>query len=325
MVFLFHDFSLLFRGTTLLYQGRSKGHEIRFIGPDNYIPGNFLLVIGFSILSTRDFIRMDRIAGIAGATGYVEGARNNARFGYINGIVANPTSNAHIWVSDQDNGCFRTINRISNSTDHLAGGCSFIDIQDGKFSHAGVAYPFGLTTTPTDRGTVYFYENRAHILRSMLKIGSNWYIRTLFYVNKNINGMRFDLRGEFIYFTYEVGILRVSTTWRSPSEEIVSREGHKDGPLHRAEIKQPRNLIFLDNTTFLMASNGYNNLRLFDLKKSIVSSICAPQNGILVSRDDDYVHCRIEHPRQFAISRNSSTIYINGLYAIYGLTYSGRF
>ncbi|KAF6021338.1 hypothetical protein EB796_020354 [Bugula neritina] len=315
----------------------TQGSLLRYVVADDYIKGNYIIVWGHSICTTSDFITLENITGSLDQNAYAQGPPGRARFDTITGVVTNPTSNKQIWVSDYGNSCIRTVNRETGFTNVLTGRCREKTVQDGTINSAGVAYPFGMAVSPSDRQKVYFYENGEGSIRCILRIGPSWYLRTVLGLRKKISGLNFDPAGKFLYLSYETSIVRVPTTWENPSQEIsidfidsiaediISGVGHEDGPLESARMKDPMHIIFLDETTFLFADYNNHVLRMVDLLNSSISTICVPQGTDYNVTEGAIDTCRIELPRQIVQSKESSKLYILGDYRFHELTYSGEF
>jgi len=304
---------------------QEPGPVFRYIAADFQERGHYLVVYGYAICTTKDFILLHILSGNVTSRGHSGGTRNQARFGEINGIARSPTSNKHMWVSDHGNNCIRNVNRRSTRAEDLTGTCNEKIVRDGKFDTAGVAYPFGIIASPADSSKVYFYESRRETLRNFIRLGPSWYIRTVYDLEENVYGLNFDPTGAFVYFSCKSNIIRVSSTWKSSPEHIISGFGHNDGELENARIQDPKHLIFLDNDTFLFADYNNHVLRLVDLGNSSVSTICVPQNSDARSSNGSVETCRMRFPRHLVPSTDLPRFYILGDFSSYELQYSGEF
>lgn len=314
-----------FEGVTVLLEVDNNGPDFRYIVADDYVKGNYLLVFGYAIYTTSDFVNLNQIGGDDNLLGYVNGDQKISRFRYVNGIATSPISNKYIWISDQGNGCFRTLNRENNYTTVLTGNCNSRSIIDGKFAYAGVAFPFGMAVSLAESSKVYFYESRKGTVRCLLKVFPTWYVRTVDFLDKDIYGLTFDPLGSYLYFSRNFSVIRVSSTWKSAPETLISEFGHNDGALGTSSIKEPRYLHFLDDNNFLLADYSNHVLRLISINSVSVSSICIPQTNDIVALSGPIDTCKLQLPRNFVVSRESSKIYIIGDYSIYSLEYSGEF
>jgi len=256
---------------------------------DDYVKGNYLLVIG-----------------------YREGIKAEARFGYINGLITDPINDTFLWISDQDNGCLRYVKRDNNRTAELLGKCTSRYIKNGRLQEAGVAYPFGLTSRKFLQNTIYFFEGEAKIIKSISKVDTEWYVNTVYELEKSISGMIFDPTGSYLYFTTNSGIIRVSTTWDNQPETVISGFGHNDGNLDSVKVRDPKRMLFLDYNTFLLADYKNHVLRVVDLGTFSVSTICVPQVDDATVSEGSVDTCRIKFPRQLVKSTNSSKLYLIG-------------
>jgi len=302
----------------------SSGPEFRQMAIDDYTTGNYLLVYGYSIATTKDFRTIVVLSGNESIPGYQEGWGYSARFGYVNGIVTSPVSNAQIWLSDQDNSCIRVLSRETNRTRELTGECNQAVVKDGEFEYAGTAFPVGLAVSSSDKQKIYFYENDDGTVRCLLRIGSAWYIRTIYYLGEKIYALNFDPVSTYLYFSTNSSILRASTTWKSPSQIIISGYGHNDGILSSARVREPRSIFFLDSNTFLFADYKNHLLRLVNIINSTISSLCIKQttNAQLVGHLIRY--CKLQFPIQIVKSRYSSKIYLLQEFATAEILYNGE-
>jgi len=310
----------------VLFRTNSAGPECRYIVADDFVKGNYLVVFGYGIYTTSDFKTPHYIGGLSNLNGYVNGAKSLSRFSYINGIASSPTTDRHIWISDQDNSCFRTLDRLTNITSDLTGVCGgFRRILDGDFASAEVAYPFGMAVSPSENKKIYFYESSDGQIRCLLQVGSIWSIQTITNLNEDIAGLTFDPTGTFLYFTTNSSIMRVSSTWRSSPETIISGFGHNDGALNSAKMRESKYLHFLDSQNILLTDYKNHVLRVVDLTQSYVSSICLLQSSDVSALGGSIATCKLEYPRNFVASREASKIYIIGDHSIYSLGYTGEF
>jgi len=301
--------------------------SLRYIVEDDYVKGNYLLVIGYAVCTTSNFVKIYLIAGDLQISGYAEGIKNRARFGYINGIITDPFRDTHIWISDQDNGCFRIINRKTNATAELTGKCTSRYVRNARIEDAGIAYPLGITRKPYNlgiTGITYFYESQKQTVRSIWKIESYWYVNTLYQLGEPINSMIFDPTGVYLYFTTNSSIMRVSSTWKHQPETVISGFGHNDGGLRSANVRDPKHLLFLEDRTFLFADYSNHVIRVVELN-SLVTTICVPQLDDVQVSEGIYDTCLIKNPRQFVRSKKDPRkIYFIGDSFVFELKYSGE-
>jgi len=322
---LFLYFSIQLGQMKVLNIPTQPGPDFRYIVADDYVKGNYLVVFGYAIFTTSDFIKLESIGGVSNINEYANGRKDISRFGYVNGIVTSPKNNKHIWLSDLDNNCFREINRVTNYTSYLTGGCREKTVKDGKFDNAKVAFPFGMITSTLNDDRVYFLERKYQTLKCLIRINSIWYVNTLIPLNQNISGLTFNPTGAYLYFTTNSSIMRVSSTWKSSPETILSGFGHNDGAIDSAKMREPKYLHFLDNQTVLLTDYKNHVLRVVDLAKSRVSTICRLQTDGGILQNGLINTCRMQLPRNLAISKESLNIYVIGDFSIYELKYSGKF
>jgi len=304
---------------------QEPGPIFRYIAADFHRKGQYLVVYGYAICTTKDFSLLYILSGNVTSKGHSGGTGNQARFGEINGIARSPTSNKHMWVSDHGNNCIRNVNIRSTRAQDLTGNCSETVVRDGKFNSAGVAFPFGLIASPSDRSKLYYYERKTETLRQFIRLGPSWYIRTVFALKEEVYGLNFDPAGAYVYFSTKSNIIRVSSTWDDTAETVISGFGHNDGNLDSAEVRDPKHILFLDKNNFLLADYNNHVLRLVDLDRSVVSTICVPQNSDATPTSGSTETCRMRFPRHLVASTDLSRFYILGDFSSYELQYFGEF
>lgn len=298
--------------------------QLRYVTEDDYIKGNYLVVIGYSICTTRDFRKCDNICGVPSSSGLYEGKKAVARLGFVTGIIANPMNKKITWFADHTFNCIRSVQRTTNITNIVTGKCDDSSVKDGPIAEAKIGYPINLVKRLAVEMTIYFFDNKEESLRCLVRSNSAWYVRTIFKLNRNVNAFTFDPHGEYVYFNSYSDIVRVSTEWKSSFENIISGIGHNDGTLYRAKLDVARYSLFLDNSTFLFADYKNHVVRLVDLIASSISSICIPQTKHFKDLNGSISTCQIRFPRQLFKSRNSSAILILGDASVYELKFSGR-
>lgn len=306
----------------------SQHLDFKLLAKDDFVTGNYLLVAGYGIYTTHDFIKLDLVAGNPYKTGYQEGIRAAARFGSLTAVATHPTNTAYIWVADHTNGCIRSINRISNLTTSLTGRCTRHELWDGKFSAAKIGYPIGLASLSKVALTLYFFDNTDEVLRCLTRDSNGWQVLSIYILNKNTNRFVFDPAERYAYFSHSQSITRLSVTWQGSVEEIIpysNGPGHNDGPFTEAKINKALSIYFFDENTILLADNKNHAIRVIDLLTSEISTLCKPQENDITDNEGDIEECKLRFPNQVFQSYDASTFYIVGDPKIYSLTYFGKF
>jgi len=294
---------------------------------DDFVVGNYLLVAGYAIYTTPDFVKLDLIAGDPSASGYQIGVGSSVRFGSLTGIITNPTSSEHIWVADHTSACIRSISRRDNQSLHLTGVCEDRGVRDGSFGTAIIGYPIGMAKVSSHATTIYFFDNLNQHFRCLTRGDSDWEVISLFSLRLNVNRFVFEPTETYAYISHNHGITRVRLTWQSSFEEIISLDngaGHNDGPLAQAQVRKPLDLYFFDENKLLLADNKNHVIRMIDLLTSEISTICQPQTSDVSVTEGDIEDCKIRFPNQVFPSYESSTLYILGDSEIYSLAYFGE-
>jgi len=136
--------------------------------------------------------------------------------------------------------------------------------------------------------------------------------------------MSFDTAGTYLYFTTNSSVMRISSTWDGTAETVISGFGHNDGALESARVRDPKRMLFLEDTTLLLADYKNHVLRVVNLGTSSVSTICVPQLDDATVSEGSVDTCRIKFPRQLVKSTNSSKVYLIGDSSIFSINYAGE-
>ena len=95
---------------------------------DNIISNN-IIFSDYHALKTTDGNDTYNIAGIATQSGYVEGVGTVARFNFITSFLQLSTN--RILITDYNNLCVRSLDRITNETMTFVGNCTNSGNKDG--------------------------------------------------------------------------------------------------------------------------------------------------------------------------------------------------
>lgn len=117
------------------------------------------------------------IAGLAGASGFLDGTNGSARFNAPCGIGVDAATN--IYVADFGNNVIRKV--TSGGTNWvvttIAGSNISAGSQDGTNSGARFWNPYGIAVS--DRGVVFVADSQNHAIRKVTPAGTNWVVITI--------------------------------------------------------------------------------------------------------------------------------------------------
>lgn len=273
------------------------------------------------------------IAGQYKKSGYQDGVGSDARFGNISGIVSSPDGASKLWVADHSNSCIRLVDMLHYDVSTFAGHCTRQGDRDGHVRVALLMSPISIIEWPRNSTTIFFYDNGSRNLRFLQKYGGLWRVFTRVRWNKKIQSMTFDTAGDYLYFVFDEGIGKLSflSTAKVIEEIFLTTSGFSDGRIdidgsNVAKVKQMQDAIPLNDDLFLIADYANSNLRLFDLKNSLTSTICIPQVDAVRKATQDVSSCKINKPTKFFKRKSdNSKVYILGKQAIYILLFVGEY
>jgi len=305
--------------------------KITYLAADSYIPGNYLVVIGYAIYTTKDYLDFELITGNSTYSGYTNGDREKTRFGTITGLAKSAQDDSQLWIADRDNGCIRAASRTNNHTYYLAGFCGKNQFRDGNFLIAYITRPTGGLAQPTKKkSTSTFFIDAGNSLRCICLNSHTWHILTVYVTLWLPNFITFNYHEDKLYFTTNstVWIIDMSANFTHTNvlETSVKPRGHKDGEFGPALVNSPKGMYFLSPNVVIMADSGNNVLRVLDLKHSKMSTICVPQLNLLTeSKEGDIEHCKMQSPRDIVglHSNGLTTILVSTTSYIYRLHLRG--
>jgi len=298
--------------------------DYKYIAEDTFIPGNFLVVKGSAIYTTPNLVETTLVAGNLKEHGYANGRGRKSRFNGVSAIIRSPVDSNSIWVGDYNNHCIRWIDRRTTKVNHLTGKCEFRRDEDGLFNKAGIGNPLEMAVY-TDR-SIYFFDNNALTLKCLCLRNEKWYVKTVSKLKKQIYRIVLNPSSTFLYLLDHKGISRVSTkTFKlSDAKVIVKNRGiHADGKLNKeGSISGSFHIYFLTDDIFIVCDGPKTSLlRVVDLKKSMITSLCLLQLRYPTIRTGTVDRCKIKVPKQIIADPKKSRLIIIGLDAHYSLNY----
>jgi len=312
------------------YEGSSSEPNIsedvffRSIAEDAYIPGNYLVSKGFALYTTKDLNDTTLIAGRLLDMGYQEGIGDNAKFGEILGIVASPTSRQSTWIADFTNNCIRWIDRKTNKVSHLTGMCENDESKDGNFDDARLNTPLELVAVTSSK--IYFTGGQEYTIKCLCSEDNVWKVKTLYNFQKRIIGFALNPSQSLVYILHRSGVGIINKWFNAKSYRVILNDYryHSDGRLEAASVNFVSGIYFFDDYNFLLAESYLHDLRVVQLRKNRISSICVLQSPELPEKlsSGRINQCRIRFPRKFArVAEDSNKIRIIGLRNHYSLEF----
>lgn len=298
-----HYIDARFSNYTLKYAGRNWRTD-----SDEYF-----VVLGFGVYTTQNFKQFHRVTGLLRESGYVEGSDVATRFGEIAGVISSPNSPDLVWVADQSNNCLREIDRKTKTTKELIGNCQLNEVKDGTGVQAKIGTPVNLIYNYKN---VLFFDNTMPSIRklSFLPTQKKWRITTLFHRTKPVSSLALDPPSLNFYMTHDDNTVSVLNVDGTEKTLINSTTRYKDGNLSVSSVSQPGEIIFFDESLFILVDKGNNILRLVNLQEKTIFSVCVPQYGTENIRvlAGSVTICRLRKPQNLVLNKRSQVIYILG-------------
>lgn len=304
---------------------RSFNAKITFMTEDAHIPGNYLIVVGYSVLTTPDFIKLTRVGGFLTSSDYQEGVTSLAKFGKIEGVVSMNTYPNKVWVADSDFSCIRVIDRVQYKTAEFAGKCKKFTRRDGTLNIAGIQRISSLVYYAAN--AMIFLDNNRRSIRKLSKIDqlNLWKIKTIHTATININSLAVHPESKRVFMLRYRNISRVI----SGNREVFVLGGpfgnHSDGTFTTSLVRNPQNMLFLSNDTFLIADYGNHVIRVANLKTSRVTTLCLPQFSTPYEvKEGSIQECKLIYPMQLYNNAEQKRIYIISKDNFHELIYKGK-
>ena len=150
-----------------------KGTAASFDGPSGIVAdkaGNLYVAdtLNHTVRKVTSAGAVTTIAGVAGASGFVDGAGSAARFHGPQGLALDASNN--LFVADTNNNAIRKIVTASGAVTTVAGQAGIAGNTDGANSQARFHYPSGLAVDAT--GNLYVVDTDNHTLREIASPGA---------------------------------------------------------------------------------------------------------------------------------------------------------
>ena len=150
-----------------------KGTAASFDGPSGIVAdeaGNLYVAdtLNHTVRKVTSAGAVTTIAGVAGASGFVDGAGSAARFHGPQGLALDASNN--LFVADTNNNAIRKIVTASGAVTTVAGQAGIAGNTDGANSQARFHYPSGLAVNAT--GNLYVVDTDNHTLREIASPGA---------------------------------------------------------------------------------------------------------------------------------------------------------
>ena len=234
---------------------------------------------------------------------YREGPGTTVYFEQITGFAQ--TSNDFVVVVSTWEHCLRSVTRQNATTKVFAGECKSGGFSNGKWDYAHFNRPFKIIQDAKNHTTLFVTDGSNIQVRTV-----NTYTRTVGSLVTMGNstedepyGIAQDKSSGDLYITTRHKVYRY--VYESSGElQLVSgtTSGFLDNSLLQAMYKGMREIIFLSNTTLLVADWGNNRLRQLDLTYERTSSFC---DGTRQSTDGDLRTCQLKDVHSVVFERGS--------------------
>jgi len=274
--------------------------------PDRYLNGTGILFSWGSAIKTSEPVTI--IAGSIDLESYAEGTGTSARFAKIAGFLQ--VTDRLIIVSDRNNHCIRSVDRVTGQTAHLAGRCTEAGYADGIGGDARFWEPSGITLDERNKQSLIVVDNWNNALRSYnmdtKQVGTivqdhDDLIRPRFalFDNKDKNTLYVSIRFKIVKYSFVDNSITVIAG-------DFERLGYQDGAFDVARFGYfPGEIVQLDEDHLAVTDFWNQDVRLINMKLREVSSICEPKyNDSFV----EGVGCRVDNPHGLMYYNN--TLYV---------------
>lgn len=212
--------------------------------------------------------------------GYVEGKATDARFAKIMGFIQFNTS--IIMAIDHKNHCLRLLDRTLNRTSPFIGNCTNSGFADGKGVNAKFSRPNAAVIFPADSSKALVADPGNTALREVDLTQNS--VRTTYQHTKfrylwslSFSPMQNDVL--FLAIDGYIGQLNTENYMYSNITGEFSYGGYSDGTLSEARFNYPESIVALSSTLIIVADYFNNILRLVDIDRNRVSSICSDDDS----------------------------------------------
>ena len=279
-------------------------------------PGYILFSDGSSIKTTNGQI-VKALAGSPTITGYVNAEGSKARF---NGIRSFERLNkSHLVIADFDNSCLRLLNMETSLVSDYAGSCTEPGDAVGKaLEVARFRTPLYLDIGRMQTKDMLFVADTGLNLIRIVNIEAHTVGNFPFpHQLDKIKGLVLDtIDNEQLVVFSEMYIQKVKLADRLPPKIYRAEStGSRDGALHDALFEVLHTATALARNVYLLSGNGFNGLRVVDLKNGQVSSICIKASAF---RKGSISNCQID--RSYGIAVVGNAVYIGGSKSMHKLS-----
>lgn len=263
----------------------------------------FIMFSDGASLETTNGKTTYKIVGVADQTGYMEGVGRAARFGWITGFAQ--LNETHVMIVDSQNHCLRIVDRRINTSGKFVGECGTSGYLNGlsayfdspssvivdQVNSKDLKNPDILLVTDTRNNAVRFVDVK---LRSV-----STYLNKKNALNYPI-GLTFDPRTSNLFTTNSNDIMAHNVEDDSDIRITGNHsKGWKDGKLQDASFGVPTAVLSLRDHLLLVADQDNGVLRILDLLRKNVSSIC--RNGTDGAQEGNATSCQLNTPRSLLL------------------------
>ncbi|KAF6021658.1 hypothetical protein EB796_020035 [Bugula neritina] len=209
--------------------------------------------------------------------GYKDSVATSALFNGITHLVPSPEEPGQVWILDSDNHCIRTLDLIIVEVQTFAGLCKVMANSDGVAASARFGKPVALSVNPKNAFESVLYDNEYLVLKHMFfdSETNEWIVETYLTWEEKCRSLSYDPSANYIYLVYSTGIGRVGLD-NGTVEYITGHNGigQIDGAADTASFYNARNILFLQDSLFLVVDYGNFRLRIVDAYNETISSLC---------------------------------------------------
>lgn len=252
--------------------------------PDLFVKGNLLFSMNQALLTsdgtTQHVIVGDPKRNPSTMIPYVEGVGANASFTEISSFAQR--NGTDVLLADSKHGCIRSVNRLTNATQIVAGECKRVYYGDEQVDGPLVNATFHIITD------IYYYEEVIYVIESSkstvrkvdlkLNLVSTLANETQFRDYDGPLSFTIQLDDKVLYLTTVYGLAKINLLDENFSYLTnASNSGYVDGPLRTSKWHFARNLLFIEKEILLVVDAYNSRLRIVDLTSMYVSTWCFRQ------------------------------------------------
>ena len=286
------------------------GMEITFIQED-LKPGGESLILGTHIIGEAGVSHWTPLAGSVSEAGFANGDAQATRFNNPKSFLQ--LDETRIIIADTGNYCLRLLTRASAiTTTTFSGNCGTRDGTDGDSQTARFYYPWYLAVdikSPDylivldfdDGGDMTYFRKVDKNTGETTAYPSMYPSRPFRYFTQH--RLTFDLYGTTTT-TSAINLLSYDKLNAAATSQLLpdivvgdSQAGFQDGDNNIALFSDPKQLSFIDDDTLLIADEGNNRLRMYEISTQTSSSIC--DGGSSGFPDAGLGDCNINKPVSF--------------------------